>query len=95
MQSQQPLLIFDLRESDQFSISHVKGSVHAVCDTRAKEKILPKIPKTAKIILISEPENLSVQVAQMMNDFGLDAHYLEGGYSSWNGENRKEKLGSL
>jgi len=95
MQSQQPLLIFDLRESDQFSISHVKGSVHAVCDTRAKEKILPKIPKTAKIILISEPENLSVQVAQMMNDFGLDAHYLEGGYSSWNGEKSQGKTGEF
>jgi glyoxylase-like metal-dependent hydrolase (beta-lactamase superfamily II) len=86
IKNQKPLLVFDLRESDEFVKSHVKGSVHAVCDTRAKEKIMPKIPKTAKIVLISEPENLSVEVAQMMKEFGLDAYYLDGGFSSWNGE---------
>lgn len=83
---QKPLLIFDLRESEKFAKSHVKGSVHAVCDSRAKEKILPKIPKNTKIVLISEPENLSNEVAQMMNNFGLEAYYLEGGFSSWDGE---------
>ena len=76
-------------------MSHVKGSVNAVCDTRAKEKIMPKIPKTAKIILISEPEVLSAEVAQMMNEFGLNAHYLEGGYASWDGEKSQGRTGEF
>ncbi len=90
---QKPLLLFDLRDSEKFVESHVKGSVHAVCDTRAKEKILPKIPKNTKIVLISEPEDLSFEVAQMMNNFGLDAYYLEGGFSSWDGEIANGKTG--
>jgi rhodanese-related sulfurtransferase len=54
MLQKKPLLIFDLRISEKFEESHVEGSVHAVCDAQAKEKILPKIPKNTKIVLISE-----------------------------------------
>ena len=91
--TKEPLLIFDLRDSAQFEKSHVKGSVHAVCDTRAKEKILPKIPKNAKIVLISQPEDLSKEVAKMMSDFGLNAFYLNGGFTSWTGPKLHGKTG--
>jgi rhodanese-related sulfurtransferase len=50
---QKPLLLFDLRSKDVFENSHIKGSVHAVCDVHAKENIMPKIPKNSKIVLIS------------------------------------------
>jgi len=93
--TKKPLLIFDLRDSSQFEKSHVKGSVHAVCDTRAKEKILPKIPKNAKIVLISQPENLSKEVAQMMSDFGLNSFYLDGGFNTWNGPKIQGKTGEF
>lgn len=95
IESQEPLPVFDLRESTQFEKSHIKGSVHAVCDTRAKEKILPKIPKNTKIVLISQPEDLSKEVAQMMSDFGLNAFYLNGGFFSWNGLLSQGKTGDL
>ena len=88
-----PLLLFDLRSKDQFEKSHVKGSVHAVCDVDAKEKIMPKIPQNAKIILISEPEEIARETAQMMKSFGLDAHYLEGGFYSWKGNTEKGQTG--
>lgn len=84
--AQKPLLVFDLRIKDDFVKSHVEGSVHAVCDARAKETIMPKIPKNTKIVLISEPEKISKETAEMMVSFGLDAHYLKGGFSSWDGD---------
>ena len=92
---QKPLLLFDLRNLDDFENSHIEGSVHAVCDARAKETIMPKIPKNTKIILVSEPEELSKQTAEMMVTYGLDAHYLEGGFSSWNGKVAKGKTGKM
>jgi glyoxylase-like metal-dependent hydrolase (beta-lactamase superfamily II) len=95
MAKQHPLLVFDLRSPDQFEKSHVNGSVHAVCDTRAKEQILPKIPQNTKIVLISEPEDISKQVAQMMAEFGLDSYYLEGGFSAWNGTLGTGKTGKF
>jgi len=82
---QKPILLFDLRMKNDFLKSHVKGSVHAVCDARAKETLMPKIPKNTKIVLISDPETISKETAEMMNSFGLDAHYLVGGFSSWHG----------
>lgn len=80
-----PILVFDLRLADEYSRGHVKGSVHAVCDTQAKETIMPKIPKGVKIILIDTDGSHSAQTAQMMSAYGLDAHYLRGGMTGWNG----------
>ena len=92
---QVPMLIFDLRCPEQFEKSHVAGSVHAVCDAQAKEKIMPKIPKNTKIVLISEPEQISKEIAAMMTEFGLDAYYLQGGFSSWNGPLDTGKTGKF
>lgn len=92
---QDPLLLFDLREKQSFEKSHIKGSVHAVCNTQAKEKIIPKIPKNTKIVLISEPETFAKETAEMMASFGLDAYYLAGGISSWNGELSKGQTGKI
>ncbi|MCV0410500.1 rhodanese-like domain-containing protein [Nitrosopumilus sp.] len=83
---QVPLLLFDLRLKEDFEQSHVEGSVHAVCNAQAKEKIMAKIPKNTKIVLISEPEEYARETASMMKAFGLDAHYLEGGFSAWTGK---------
>ncbi len=90
-----PLLLFDLRSKNQFENSHVKGSVHAVCDVHAKQTIMPKIPQNVKIVLISEPEEIARETAQMMKSFGLDAHYLEGGFYSWKGKTEKGQTGKI
>ena len=93
LSQQKPLLLFDLRPKDQFKNNHILGSVHAVCDEQAKQAILPKIPQNAKIILISEPEKISKETAQMMISSGLDAYYLEGGFHSWKGETTSGQTG--
>ena len=95
LSQQMPLLLFDLRPKDQFEKDHIKGSVHAVCDVQAKEKIMPKIPKNAKIVLISDPEDTARETTQMMNSFGLDAYYLEGGFYSWQGKTEKGQTGKV
>ena len=88
-----PLLLFDLREKEQFVKNHVKGSVHAVCGAQAKQKIMPNIPKNIKIVLISDPEEFSKETALMMRTFGLDAYYLEGGFVSWKGSTEMGSTG--
>ena len=95
LSQQNPLLLFDLRSKGQFENSHVKGSVHAVCDVHAKQTIMPKIPQNMKIVLISEPEEIARETAQMMKSFGLDAHYLEGGFYSWKGKTEKGQTGKI
>ncbi|MFB5621086.1 MAG: rhodanese-like domain-containing protein, partial [Nitrosopumilus sp.] len=90
-----PLLLFDLRNKENFEKSHIEGSVHAICNTQAKEKIMPKIPKNTKIILISEPENFAKDTAEMMTSFGLDAYFLAGGFSSWSGKLSQGQTGKI
>ncbi|MDX1441134.1 MAG: rhodanese-like domain-containing protein [Nitrosopumilaceae archaeon] len=89
------MLVFDLRSSDLFEKSHIRGSVHAVCDAKAKEKIMSKIPKKTRIVLISEPEQISKDSAYMMSEFGLDAYYLKGGFESWKGQLTTGKIGKF
>ena len=95
LEKQKPLLLFDLRAKEEFEKSHIKGSVHAVCDSRAKERIMPNIPKGTKIVLISEPDEYADKTAKMMVAFGLDACYLSGGFSSWSGSTSKDHTGKI
>ncbi|MHB9160280.1 MAG: MBL fold metallo-hydrolase [Nitrosotalea sp.] len=83
LKSKKPLLVFDLRLKEHFSHEHIEGSVHAVCDSRAKETIIPRIPKGVKIVLIDEDGIMSAETASMMSSYGLDAHFLKGGIKSW------------
>lgn len=86
LQKNEPLLLFDLRLREQYDKGHIKGAVHAVCDTRAKETIMPKIPKSVKIVLVDEDGSMSAETAKMMKSFGLDTHYLKGGIKNWDKE---------
>ncbi|MDH3277206.1 MAG: rhodanese-like domain-containing protein [Nitrosopumilus sp.] len=90
-----PILLFDLRMKEDFEQAHVKGSVHAVCNAQTKEKIMTKIPKNIKIVLISEPEDYAKETASMMKSFGLDAYFLDGGFSSWKGKVTKGQTGKI
>lgn len=84
LKSEKPLLVFDLRLKEHFTHEHIEGSVHAVCDSRAKETVMPRIPKGVKIVLVDEDGTMSAETAGMMTSYGLDAHFLKGGIKSWN-----------
>ena len=88
-----PLIVFDIRTKENFEKTHIAGSVHAVCNEKTKKKIIPNIPKNIKIVIVSESEEQSKKIAEMMSNFGLDTHYLSGGFSSWKGVLSKGKTG--
>ena len=49
LQKKESLLLFDLRLQEIYKEGHVNGSVHAVCDARTKDTLMPKIPKNVKL----------------------------------------------
>ena len=88
-----PRLLFDLRAKEEFEKSHIKGSVHVVCDSKAKERIMPNIPKGTKIVLISKIDESAKGVAKTMTENELDECYLSGGFSAWGGSTSKGDTG--
>lgn len=86
LEKNEPMLLFDLRLQDVYKEGHIDGSVHAVCDTRTKDTLMPKIPKNVKLVLIDEDGKVSAETAMMMRSFGLDAYYLKEGINGWTNE---------
>ena len=86
LQDKEPLLLFDLRLFDTYKQGYISGSIHAVCDTTAKEILMPKIPKDVKIVLLDDDGNIASETAKMMSSLGLDAHYLKEGMKNWTHE---------
>ena len=86
LQKKDPLLLFDLRLQDDYKNGHIAGAVHAVCDAKAKETIMPKIPKNVRIVLVDDDGSIVSETAKMMQSFGLDTHYLKDGMNGWNKE---------
>ncbi|MGY5149866.1 MAG: MBL fold metallo-hydrolase [Candidatus Nitrosopumilus sp. bin_68KS] len=86
LEKNEPMLLFDLRLQDAYREGHINGSVHAVCDTKTKDTLMPKIPKNVKLVLIDEDGKMSAETVAMMRSFGLDAHYLKGGMRNWTNE---------
>jgi len=84
LQKKEALLLFDLRLQDAYKEGHIDGSVHAVCDARSKDTLMPKIPKNVKLVLIDDNGTMSAEIVTMMRSFGLDAYYLKGGIKEWN-----------
>lgn len=85
LDKKESLLLFDLRLQNVYESGHIRGSVHAVCDTKSKETLMPNIPKNVKVILLDSDGSLSAETTVMMRSFGLDAYYLQGGMENWNG----------
>jgi glyoxylase-like metal-dependent hydrolase (beta-lactamase superfamily II)/rhodanese-related sulfurtransferase len=79
----QHLMVFDIGERDRFERGHIPGSAYAVCDADAKKNIMPKLPKNIEIVLVSDDDEYSRQMAQMMTQIGLNAKYLQGGINAW------------
>ena len=92
LDSKDPLMLFDIRDSKQFEQKHIPGSSYAVCNEESKKNIMPRLPKDVEIILVGENEEYPKQISQMMRQIGLNAKYLSGGISSWKWEFNESKL---
>src|SRR4051794_12169906 len=86
LDSKDPFMLFDIRDSKQFGQKHIPGSSYAVCNEESKKNIMPRLPKDVEIIVIGENEEYPKQISQMMRQLGLNAKYLSGGISSWKGD---------
>ena len=79
----QHLMVFDIGDKNRFDRQHIPGSAYAVCDAAAKKNIMPKLPKNIEIVLVSDDDEYSRQMAQMMTQIGLNTRYLQGGINAW------------
>ena len=86
LDSDKPLMLFDIRDSKQFGQRHIPGSACAVCNEESKKNIMPRLPMDVEIVLVGEDEEYPKQMVEMMNQIGLNAKYLKGGISSWRWE---------
>ena len=83
LEGNQHLMIFDIGERRRFEQQHIPGSAYAVCDEAAKKNIMPKLPKNIEIVLVSDDDDYTKNMAEMMLQIGLNAKYLQGGISAW------------
>jgi rhodanese-related sulfurtransferase len=79
----QHLMVFDIGERRRFEQQHIPGSAYAVCDEAAKKNIMPKLPKNIEIVLVSDDDEYTKNMAEMMLQIGLNAKYLQGGIGVW------------
>ncbi|MGE5662597.1 MAG: rhodanese-like domain-containing protein, partial [Ignavibacteriales bacterium] len=79
----QHLMVFDIGDKNRFDRQHIPGSAYAVCDAAAKKNIMPRLPKNIEIVLVSDDDEYSRQMAQMMVQIGLNSRYLQGGINAW------------
>ncbi|MDH3677325.1 MAG: rhodanese-like domain-containing protein [Nitrosopumilus sp.] len=84
IQNNTPLLILDLRNSDNYMNGHIEGAANAKCSNmQQKQAVMSRLPRNQKIVLIDENGEESLQNANMLARFGFDAHFLKEGMKSW------------
>jgi len=83
LDSQRPLMLFDIGQRERYEKKHIPGSSYAVCNEESKKRIMPKLPKDVEIILVAENDEYTKQMAEMMHQIGLKVRYLLGGINAW------------
>ncbi len=83
LDSNQPLIVFDIGEQSRYEKEHIPGSSYAVCNEQAKKNIMPKLPKDIEIVLVAESDDYTKQMAEMMSQMGLKVRYLKDGIRGW------------
>jgi glyoxylase-like metal-dependent hydrolase (beta-lactamase superfamily II)/rhodanese-related sulfurtransferase len=86
LDSNEPLMIFDIGNTERYNRQHIPGSACAVCNEDSKKNIMPKLPKDIEIILVADNDEYPKQIAGMMCSMGLNAKFLKGGIKSWKWE---------
>jgi glyoxylase-like metal-dependent hydrolase (beta-lactamase superfamily II)/rhodanese-related sulfurtransferase len=83
LESNDPLMVFDIGSSKRYEEQHIPGSAYAVCDENSKKTIMPRLPKNIELIVVNDDEEYPRQIAEMMEGMGLKARYLKGGIKAW------------
>jgi rhodanese-related sulfurtransferase len=95
METEEPLIIFDIGDFQRYQSKHIPGSSFASCDEESKRNIMPRLPKDIEIVLVDDTEEYPKEMAKAMNSMGIKAKYLEGGLQSWKWEMSKSEEKNL
>lgn len=86
--SQKKILLLDVRESVEFSVSHIQGALNIGYDDFEIDKLPPIISKNSKIIVYCSVGYRSGDIAAKLKAKGFDAYNLHGGLFAWNNSGR-------
>ncbi|ETP67997.1 hypothetical protein G159_14375 [Planococcus glaciei CHR43] len=85
----EPLFILDVRNGDAFADWKIEGGNIQYLNTPyfelldGVEEVVSELPKDRDILVVCAKEGSSVMVAEMLDEEGVDAAYLEGGMKAW------------
>jgi glyoxylase-like metal-dependent hydrolase (beta-lactamase superfamily II)/rhodanese-related sulfurtransferase len=86
LDSNEPLMVFDIGNMDRYEKQRIPGSAYAVCNEDSKRDIMPRLPRNVEIVLVSDNDEYPMQMAEMMRSMDLNARYLKGGVKAWKWE---------
>lgn len=87
LQNNEPVLVVDIRTTEQFQERHLNGASHdnysdsATLEKRVTtiQKRLPEVASTHSLILVDDNGTRAKKASQSMTEMGIQAFYLEGG----------------
>ncbi|QDY46416.1 MBL fold metallo-hydrolase [Planococcus glaciei] len=97
----EPLFILDVRNGDAFADWKIEGGNIQYLNTPyfelldGVEEMVSELPKDRDILVVCAKEGSSVMVAEMLDEEGVDAAYLEGGMKAWSEHLEPVKVGDL
>ncbi|RNF38299.1 MBL fold metallo-hydrolase [Planococcus salinus] len=97
----EPLFILDVRNGDAFADWKIEGGNIQYLNTPyfdlldGVEEVVSELPKDRDILVVCAKEGSSVMVAEMLDEEGVDAAYLEGGMKAWSEHLEPVKVGDL
>jgi hydroxyacylglutathione hydrolase len=83
-------VIIDSRTNDQFDEAHIAGSLSAFAhDTGFATKVSRVAPEGAEVIVVAGSDGEELDAAELLAAVGIPVRgFLEGGMTSWRGEER-------
>lgn len=73
--------LLDLREPDQVLLGEIEGSLHIPFSQIGKE--LEKVPKDKPVYVFCQEGNVSEEITEALQDWGVDAVNVDGGWRAW------------
>lgn len=84
LSAQQPLLVLDVRQSDEYRQGHVADSILIPLDQLARR--LAELPNDRRIAVICRSGNRSGVAVDTLQRAGFDAYNVTGGILRWERE---------
>ncbi|MCH1558370.1 MAG: rhodanese-like domain-containing protein [Flavobacteriaceae bacterium] len=83
--SNDDVLLFDVRTTDEFNSGHIEGSINIdFYDKKIFTEFFEKIEKSKPIFIYCRTGNRSKQSSELLKSIGFNSVFdLEGGYTNW------------